>query len=244
MRCPESQGNSVASACSGIESRGGWRGSTHSTMFAADGFKLSVSVPVEEGTVRGSAQLSGGEARSCGAPPLPAPEPVDVNWQPPIGARAAQTRARPAVDRLLALTLSTDNRGPWAGSRVGVHLHLAIVFLGLARIEPSLHPTDRSIRPPTQADLLKRRRICLHFSAGFRPHPHRPDLDVLAVDHRPEGRRCDGAQGERAGRQHGKTAVGLLLRRHRQAHVLARRVRPHGAVNHTGQQGSLQHRPC
>ena len=131
MRCPESQGNSVASACSGIESRGGWRGSTHSTMFAADGFKLSVSVPVEEGTVRGSAQLSGGEARSCGAPPLPAPEPVDVNWQPPIGARAAQTRARPAVDRLLALTLSTDNRGPWAGSRVGVHLHPAIVFWGL-----------------------------------------------------------------------------------------------------------------
>ncbi len=31
-------------------------------MFAADGFKLSVSVPVEEGTVRGRFQLSGGGA--------------------------------------------------------------------------------------------------------------------------------------------------------------------------------------
>ncbi len=62
-------------------------------MFAADGFKLSVSVPVEEGTVRGSVQLSGGgDSVEWGTTP-PAPEPVDVNWQPPIGARAAQARA-------------------------------------------------------------------------------------------------------------------------------------------------------
>ena len=75
------------------------------------------------------------------------------------------------------------------------------------------------------------------FSAGFRPHPDRPDLDVIAVDHRPEGRRCDGAQGERAGRQYIRQDGCRSSAQKTQAHVLARRVRPHDATNATEQQG-------
>src|SRR5690348_16623631 len=72
MRCPGSQTDSTASAWSGIGVRGvrgvGYRtGTDRLDDCAADGFKLSVSVPVvEEGTGRGRVSGGGNEVRRWG----------------------------------------------------------------------------------------------------------------------------------------------------------------------------------